>query len=189
LDAKEAEEHLNLIDDVLTRSERRFHPAPFAYIAWGLVGTCYYLEYVSALGALVEAIGWAGLGLTVIAIATSVWSYSASIRDRYTMLDRQAFAMFAGVSIVMIALKFVWNQSDLVSGSAYALFWSFGFALPLIMLGVAGQRVLLAGGIVLFAGIFAGSLVPTDLSTILAIANLLGITGPGVYMLLRRPHG
>jgi len=187
VDAREAQEHLTLVEGILRRNERRLHPAPFAYISWALSGACFYGGYVPGVPPSTASLLFRiGIALSFVALGVSIWAYRVAVSDRYSMLDRQAFAAFAGITLFMIVMKQVWSSNGLVSGPAFALLWTFGFAVSLLLIGSAGQRALFLGGLALFAGLVVGSVVPSALSLSLLVASLLGIGGPGVYALLRR---
>lgn len=180
-------EALSLVDDILRRADRRLTPVPWTYIVWGCVGPLYYAPYFRVVPALPEALAQnLGLLATVVAIALSIWEFRRATTQRLSYLDRQAFATFAFVTTLLWTLKIVWNGGTLVSGTAFALIWSLGFAIALVIVGFGGGRPLLAGGCVLLAAIFAGSLYPFALADILAAGNLVGIAGTGVWYLTRR---
>lgn len=190
MDSDEARQHLTMVDGILRRNERRLHLAPMSYILWGVSNACIYAGYMQQLPSEVSVLFYAcGILLSFVALLSSAWSYRVAITDRYTMLDRQAFAAFAGITLFMIVMKPVWNAHALVDGAAYALIWTFGFAVSMVLIGAAGQRILLAGGCILFCGMIAGSISPNSLAISLAIASFLGIAGPGVFFALRRNDG
>ena len=187
MEANEAHEHLTLVEGILRRNERQLHAAPFAYIFWAVSGACFYAGYLSGVSPSAASLLFrAGIALSVAALVVSVWAYRVAISDRYSMLDRQAFSALAGITFFMIVMKQVWWSNGLVTGAAFALLWTFGFAVSLLLIGSAGQRALLFGGLILFAGLIIGSIVPQALAISLLVANLAGIGGPGVYALLRR---
>lgn len=181
MDAREAREQLEMVDGILSRGERRGKTAPLAYILWGLTGAAYYAPYVPGLESASVFLVYLGFALSVSAIWATVWTYLVARAGRSTLLDRQALGTFAGVTLLMIVLKFIWNAHGLVGGIAFAYFWSFGFAVPLLLLGLGGNRVLLIGGAALVIGVVVASLFPGTVAITLALANIVGLCGPGIY--------
>ena len=183
----DASGHLDTAVEILRRADRAASPVPWTYIAWGLVGPAYYAPWFKLFPAADPVLAPSlGLMLAGAATALTIVDFARVGRDRVTYLDRQAFATFALVTTLLWSLKAVWFGTGLVGGAAYALIWSLGLAIPLIVLGLGGVRPLLAGGLVLVAAIVAASFARTYLGDILAVGNLLGIAGPGVWYLVRR---
>jgi hypothetical protein len=183
----DAGRHLETTAEILRRADRAASPVPWTYIAWGLVGPAYYAPWFKLFPAADATLAPSlGLLLAGAATALTVVEFARVGRDRVTYLDRQAFATFALVTTLLWSLKALWFGSGLIGGEAYAIVWSLGLAIPLIVLGLGGVRPLLAGGLVLVAAIVAGSFARTYLADILAAGNLLGIAGPGAWYLARR---
>ncbi len=181
-----ARDHLVTVQTILERSSRIARPTPYTYIAWSLTSVAYYLGNVGALAAYQTLIFTVAFVLTLIAYALTLIEYVAVRRSHVTTFERQAIFAFAAITTFLWILKLVWYANDLIDGRAYGLLWSSGFAVALCVVGIGPMRPLLYGGLVLAASLLVGGLYPGQLPLILALGNLLGIGGPGVYFLIHR---
>ena len=186
LDATAAQEQLDIVQHALRRAGHEPRPAPVTYLAWGVTSFLFNLAYVPALAAQNGAIFFAAEIVMVVAYLLTIYEYAVMRRARTTSVDQQALIVFAVVTTVLWILKLVWYSDGLVGGAAFALMWSLGFAIALIVHGAGPMRPLLAGGLVILAAVFVASLAPATFAVALAVGNLLGLAGPGVYFLLRR---
>lgn len=186
LDATAAEEQLEIVQLALRRAGHEQRPAPVTYLAWGVTSFLFNLAYVPAVAAHSGAIFFAAEIVMVVAYLLTIYEYAAMRRARTTSLDQQALIVFAVVTTVLWILKLVWYSDGLVGGAAFALMWSLGFSIALLVHGAGPMRPLLYGGLVILAAVFVASLAPTTFAVALAVGNLLGLAGPGAYFLLRR---
>lgn len=186
VNAESAREQLGLVRSVLEHAGKRQRPAPFTYIAWGLASAIYYLAYTPSLASNSDTLVTIAELLTVVAYGLTIGEFFRARRERATMLDRQALAVFAGVTTVLWTLKILWSSSNLVDGPAFGIMWTLGFAIALLVHGSGPLRPLLVGGILLVVAVVVGSLAPVHLTLTLAIGNFIGIAGPGLYFLVRR---
>ncbi len=183
--AVQARERLHMIDAILERSGRAQRPLPGTYVAWGLTGALFNAAYVPAFSALSSVFTTSGEICTGIAYLLTALEYTRARRLRQTPMDRQALAVFAGVTTTLWVLKWIWLSNGLVDGVAFSLMWSLGFAIALLVHGSGPMRALSLGGVVLLICVFVASFVPSSMALVLMIGNLLGVAGPGVYFALR----
>lgn len=185
-DAREAAAQLGLVQTILERAGRSQRPTPLTYVSWGIASAAFNLVYVPAFRAHQVALYEASEVLTVIAYVLTVVEFLRTRRNRATVMDRQALAVFAGVTTVLWTLKWIWFTNGLVGGLAFAFMWSLGFAFALVVHGIGPLRPLLVGGLVMVAGVFVASVFPAHIALVLALANFAGLAGPGIYFLFRR---
>jgi hypothetical protein len=185
-DAREAAAQLGMVQTILERAGRSQRPTPFTYVSWGLASAAFNLVYVPALAPFQVALYNASEVLTVIAYVLTVVEFVRTRRNRATVMDRQALAVFAGVTTVLWTLKWIWFTNGLVGGVPFAFMWSLGFAFALVVHGIGPLRPLLVGGLIMVAGVFVASILPAHIALVLALGNLFGLAGPGTYFLLRR---
>ena len=185
-DALEAQAQLGIVDSVLERAGRSQRPTPLTYVSWGLASASFNVVYIPAFEPVQVPLYHLSEVLTVVAYVLTVFEFVRTRRSRATTRDRQALAVFAGITTVLWLLKYIWFAHGLVSGVAFAFMWSLGFAISLIVYGIGPLRPLLVGGLIIVASVFVASLVPSQLALALALGNVLGLAGPGFYFLVRR---
>lgn len=182
----DAREHLTLVQSILERAGRTQRPLPATYMAWGCTSALFNLAYVPSLAGLQNNVLLAAEVLMIAAYVLTVWEFIKGRQVRATMLDRQAIVIFAVVTTVLWTLKYIWFGNGLVGGVAFAFMWSLGFAISLIVHGAGPMRPLFVGGWLLLASVYAASFFPHDMALILAVGNLLGVAGPGLYFTVKR---
>jgi hypothetical protein len=179
-------EQLDAIESILERAGKQQPATPLTYLAWGIAGGLYNLAYFGAFYHDQVLITKIAVIVTVIAYAMTILEYARLRRLRSTAFQRQAVMIFGGITTIMWLLKILWLSSSLISGAAFALMWSLGFTIALLVLGIGPMRPLAVGGLALLACIILASAFPENLALLLAIGNLLGLCGPGVYFLVRK---
>ncbi len=189
MDASHAREHLRMVDGILRRADRTLHLPPVTTIAWGLFGTTVNaLHQASASGLAVPPDGMLHLPMMFLAIAVSVWEAKRLSADRETLIDQYAGVVFCVVFLVLLLVN-VTAQHTVVPVKAMALFWSAGFSMALLIVGIQSSRLLLAGGAALLMASITASLVPGWFYGILALGWALGFVGPGIVLALERSNG
>ena len=189
MDASEARDHLQLVDGILRRADRTLHMPPVTTIVWGLFGTIVSaLHQARASGLSVPPDQVLHLPMMLLAIAVSIWEARRRSADRETLIDQYAGVVFGVVFIVLFLLN-VTAQHTVVPTKAMALFWSVGFTMALLIVGIQSSRVLLAGGTALLMASIAAPLIPDWFHGLLALGWAVGFVGPGVVLALGRHHG
>src|SRR6266508_6831681 len=188
MDASEARDHLQLVDGILRHADRTLHIPPSTIIAWGLFGTIVnVLHQARASGLSVPPDGWIHLPMMLLAISVSVWEARRRTEGRETLIDQYAGGVFCVVFIVLLLVN-VTAQHTIVPAKAMALFWSAGFSMALLIVGIQASRVLLAGGAALVIASITAPLIPSWFDGILALGWASGFVGPGIVLALGRPH-
>ena len=185
-DEATAREHLVTVQSILERTGRISRPTPYTYLIWALTSATYYIGYWHAARAYQSTLFLAANLLLILAYVMTIVEFIGSLRAHTTSTERQALFAFACITTFLWVLKFVWYDNNLIDGRAYALLWSSGFAVSLGVLGVGPMRPLRYGGMVVALSMLVGGRVPNDLSLVLALGNLLGVGGPGIYFLVQR---
>lgn len=182
----DAREQLTLVQSILERAGRTQRPLPVTYMAWGCTSALFNLAYVPSLSAMQDRLLLVAQVMLIAAYALTLWEFVKWRRLRATMLDRQAIVVFAVVTTVLWTLKYIWFSNGLVGGVAFAFMWSLGFAISLIVHGAGPMRPLFVGGWLLLASVYVASFMPHEMALILAVGNLLGVAGPGLYFTVKR---
>jgi hypothetical protein len=189
MDASQARDHLEWIDGILRTADRSLHFAPFSLIAWGFFGTTVNaLHQASALGLAVPPDQAVHVPLMLVAIAVSVWDAGRTAAGRRTFIDSHASAVFVVVFGVLMLVNLT-AQHTILSGRGMALFWSAGFSIALLIVGVQASLPLLLGGAALLVAITLATLVPGWFDGILALGWAAGFIGPGLVLMFRRSDG
>jgi hypothetical protein len=70
-----------------------------------------------------------------------------------------------------------------------ALFWSTGYSIALLVVGIQSSRPLWVGGLIMLAAGAIASFVPAWFDGILALGWIFGFAGPGLVLALGKQHG
>lgn len=189
MDSSQARDHLDSVATILRTADRSLHVQPWIFVVWGL--------FAAAINALNQA-RLAGIGLPgdaaiqiamiLAAIAATVWLSVRTARGRETLMDRYAGVVFSVVLAVLLVANLA-AQHRVVPYEGMALFWSFGLAMALLIVGIEASRTVLLGGLALIAASVAACFVPGWLNGLLAVGWLAGMVAPGLVLAWRRPGG
>jgi|GEM_PF-1293436 len=194
MDAREAREHLDMVDRILSHAEAepvRFVPG--LIIAWGLAaaaidaGQQLYFSHAGGKHGL-----WLAEGALVAAIVYSVAVTLSIIRNcRYERVSHTEVRMGRVMGAVWFTvLVAAFAQPHVFAGWGGAAVWSMGAAIMMLMSGFSGDRRGLAGGLILLASVLAANyIVPQSPGYALAAGFILGYAVPGFLFLAHEPHG
>ena len=189
MDASESRDHLQLIDGILRAADRSLHMPPATLIAWGLFGAIVNgLHQATVSGFTVPGDQFLHLPMMAVAMGVSVWAAGRDTGGRRTLVDTQAGVVFSVVFGVLILVN-VSAQHTVVPLRAMALFWSAGFSIALLVVGIQASRPLLGGGVAMVAASITASLVPSWFDGILALGWAIGLAGPGLALALEKSDG
>lgn len=188
MNASQARDHLESVATIVQTADRSLNVQPWILVIWGLFGsTVNALQQTRVSGAAVPADAVVQLPLLLAAIAATVLlSWRAAGRE--TLVDRHAGIVFSVVFGVLLVANLT-AQHRVVPYEGMALFWSFGIAMALLIVGLEASRPLALGGVALVAASVAACLVPAWFSGLLAAGWFAGLVAPGIALAWRRAHG
>jgi hypothetical protein len=186
MDPSEARQHLDLVDRILTETDRSMCVIGDVFVVWGLVAAGIDVTFQLALtGRAPGWWQWLPLALIPLGIAyTIVRSIQAkNSSDRLTTVGRE----YLNVVWVVFGLMAVAQTAafHLFPGWSAAALWTLAGAIITFYVGMHGNRAGMLGGIVLLASLIVASFVPAYCGWILAGGMVLGYTGFGVASMVR----
>lgn len=192
MDAQEARDHLEMVDRILTRAEDEpVRPIPGLVIAWGIAaaaidaGQQLYFSHIGGRWGLWVADAGLLMGI-VYSIAVSVSMWRNSCFERVSNIETRMGRVMGAVWFTVVVAAFA--QPHVFAGWGGAAVWSMGAAIMMLIVGFAGDRRGLAGGLVLLASVLAANyLLPHTPGYVLAAGFLFGYTLPGLLFLRRAP--
>ena len=183
-----ARDHIASVDRILRTADRTLHLPPITLVIWGVFGMIVHgLYQARASGLTVPSDGLVHLPLILVAIGLTVWAGRQS-EERETLVDNHAGITFGVVIGVLLIVNFT-AQHTVVPLKAMTLFWSAGFSIPLLVVGIQASRPLLCGGVALVAAIAIASFVPAWFDGVLALGWAAGLVAPGIVLLWGTSHG
>ncbi len=189
MDASEARNHLQWLDGILKFADQTLHLPPATLIAWGLVAATFNaLHQAAVLGRAVPRDGLLQMPMILIAIGVSIWASSRNPPSRRTLADSSAGIVFLVVFAVILLLSLT-AQDRVLSFHAMALFWSAGYTIALLVVGIQSSRPLWVGGLIMLAASTIASFVPGWFDGILALGWVFGFAGSGLVLALGKQHG
>jgi hypothetical protein len=192
MDAREAQDHLEMVDRILSRAEQEpIRPIPGLIIAWGFAAA---LIDVGDQLAMSHTGGSAAQALIIGALAAGVlYSVGVCISiarncrfERMSVTEMRMGRIMGAVWFTVLVAAFA--QPYVFAGWGGAAVWSMGAAIMMLMLGFDGDRRALCGGLILLASVLAANYaLPQFAGYVLAGGFVLGYAFPGL-LLLRRPY-
>lgn len=188
MDSSQARNDLESVATIVRTADRSLNVQPWIFVIWGLFGaTVNALQQARSSGIAVPADPIIQLPLLLAAITATV-VVSLRSAGKETLIDRHAGVVFSVVFGVLLIANFS-AQHRVVPYEGMALFWSFGLAMAVLIVGVEASRPLLLGGVALTAASVAACLVPGWFSGLLAAGWLAGLVAPGLALAWRRSDG
>ena len=190
LDPSQAQDHLQMVDRILSEADRQVRLLPAPFIAFGIAGGLIdfisqrvYVEHDSPSLFWLSGIAW------LIAIVVTIGSSRALrlSKQRFSVLDGQMYALFNVIWIVTLVTA-LGAQPHIFSQWAGAAIWSFAYAIAMIFAGTQGNRIAFAGGVVLAASIVVANFFYPIAGYIFAAGMWIGMAGTGVALLATQRH-
>lgn len=188
MDPRQAREHLDSAAAILRVADRNLHVSPWIFVVWGLFGFAAHAAAVArAVGLEVPRGGTLQPPLLLAAILATI-VLTARDAQRETLTDRHAGTVFGVVFGVLLVANFA-GQHVVIPYRAMALFWGFGLAMALLIVGLQASRPLLVGGLALLAASAAACRVADGFHLLLATGWLTGMILPGLFLAWRSRRG
>jgi hypothetical protein len=194
MDAREAREHLEMVDRILAKAdEEPVRMVPGLIVAWGIAaavidaGQQLDVSHIGGNAGLWAA--YAALAFGVLySVVTSVAMMRGDCYERMSVLERRMGTTIGAVWFTVLVAAFA--QPHVFAGWGGAAVWSMGAAIMMLMIGFDGDRRGLFGGLILLASVLAANyLFPLTAGYALAAGFILGYAIPGVLFLIDRPRG
>jgi hypothetical protein len=186
MESTEAREHLDLIDRVLSESNRRVCVAGEFFLAWGVVGAAYDLSFQLILSnGYPVSLLWVPTALTLIALAFTVLrGRSLAARGSVSVVQREYFnIMWTAFGLAAVVDCIAWR---LFAGWGTGAIWSVVASIVLLYIGLHQNRRAMIAGVVIIVSIAVANFTPSATGYILAAGMLIGYAGFGVVEMLGR---
>ncbi len=187
MDAVEAQDHLQMVDRILSRVDQPTCLNGAPYIIWGAVGGG--TDIVSQLIVIqhgTPSLLWVALALILVATAFMIYfGVRMSRRERRGLLDRHIGMVFMISWAVSLVVMLCANR--IFADWAQAAIWSLMFGAAMMYSGsLARSRVSFAGGALLIASIVIANFAPHYAGYVLAAGFIVGMGGAGLTLALAR---
>jgi hypothetical protein len=187
MDAREAREHLEMVDRILSEADActNYRPWTWALVIVGLAATLIEAGAQFATDGHTRLIAEAGGALMVAGYIYMIWSAyngrrnAERVSSAEARIGRACSAVWLAVFIAFWAQPHIWGQWG---GAAI---WNLGAAIQMLMFGFFGDRRALVGGLLLAASITLANYVPQP-GYALGAGFLLGYFVPGLLMVLEK---
>lgn len=187
MDTREAREHLEMVDRILSRTDspHTFRPYAPAFIIIGIAAALITAGMQLGLDGHGYAVTQAGGGTMILGYAYLIWAGVAARRnaERLSMSDVRWGRTCAAVWLAVFVAAFA--QPHVFVNWAAAAIWSLGAAIQMLLIGFFGDRRALAGGIILALSMPAANWSPQP-GYVLAGGFILGYVLPGIAKLFDR---
>lgn len=187
LSPAQARDHIEMVDRILTRSERSLRIGGELFLVWGVWGAAVTLVFQLINARVVPAGALAVLPVLLAATVIFSWVRVRQLRkhrDGISLLQRDFLSVLCiswGVTFVAVLLGY-----RLFSGFASSAIWNVAGAILLFFIASHGNRPALAGGLVMLGSIAVANFMPLYPGYALAGGMLLGYAGFGLVSLASR---
>jgi hypothetical protein len=192
MDAREAREHLEMVDRILAdASQRPVRIIPGLVIVWGFaaaaidVGGQLYISHAG--GNAGQWLAEAALALGILySIALSVTLMRGKRFHRVSRFEQAMGRTMGAVWLTVIVAAFA--QPHVFAAWGGAAVWSMGAAIMMLMSGFSGDRRGLSGGLILLASVLAANYAtPQTPGYMLGAGFIFGYAVPGLLFLTNEP--
>ena len=187
MDASLAQDHLQMVDRILSRAEQKPYVSGSPFVVWGIVGASFNI--VTQLIVLQHgspSMVWISIALLAAALVYMVFfGLGVAKRERHGLLDRHVGNLFMIAWIV--ALFVMALGGHIFADWAAAALWSLMFGAAMMnCASLAGSRTIFAGGIIMILSIVAANFYTHYAGYILAAGDVIGMGGTGLALILAR---
>lgn len=192
MDAREAREHLEMVDRILLNaSERPVRMIPGMLIVWGIVaavidaGQQLYVQHIGGNAGALAADLALPIGI-LFSIGVSVSLFRNHRYERISVVEQRMARTMGAVWFTVIVAAFA--QPHVFAGWGGPAVWTMGAAIMMLMAGFNGDRRGVAGGLILLASVLvANYATPNVPGYALAAGFILGYAIPGVLYQIDPP--
>jgi hypothetical protein len=187
LSPAQAREHIEMVDRILTRSERSLRVGGEFFLVWGLVGTSVTLAFQLIIDGRIPS--WALWVLPLFFAAAILFSVLrgrqlGKCSEGLPLIQREFFAvLWISLGVAFFADAFGFHIFTTWASSAV---WNIAAAIVLFFIAVHGNRRALVCGIIVLVSVAAANFLPTITGYVLAAGMLFGYAGFGLISLTSR---
>jgi hypothetical protein len=181
MDAREAREHLEMVDRILSRAEppKNYRPWSWAFIIVGLAAALIEAGAQLSRDGHGPLVAEAGAALMIAGYVYMIWAGYSSRRNAERVPASEARIGKACSAVWLAVFIAFWAQPHIFGMWASGAIWNLGGAIQMLMFGFFGDRKSLIGGLLLAISIPAANYVAQP-GYVLAAGFLLGYVIPGV---------
>ncbi len=189
MNAPEARDNLEMVERIVAASTRDLclRNVGAFFVIWGLFAGSVDLAFdLIRHGVLPGAALWAEPALLLLAIVGSViWGRRLERgKDRLTFLHREFLnVLWVTLGITFVTMIGAWR---IFPGYASGAIWTVASSIVLFFIALHGNRIALAGGIVLMASLIAANFMRGVEGYVLAAGFFIGYAGFGLVEILAR---
>lgn len=183
MDAHEAREHIEMVDRILDRAERkrlRFRPWASLLITFGIGAAMAEAGWQWALNGGPPTLIRIGAAIIVLGyvymIAASIYERRSGVCD--TVEEQFKGRIIGAVWLCIIVSAFA--QPHIFSSWANAAIFNVGSAIQMMIVGFTGDRRSTAAGVVILVSLIAANIFSAYTGYILAAGMIFGYFLPGV---------
>jgi hypothetical protein len=181
----EAREHIEMVNRILTRSERSLHVGGEFFIVWGIFSAAVTLMAQLVVdGKLAQNTLWVLPVLLAAAIVISAvrGRQLGKRNDGLSLIQREFFAVL-WISLGAAMFTDMAGYRIFTTWASSAI-WTVAAAIVLFFIATHGNRRALAGGIILLGSLAAANFMPAYTGYALSAGMLFGYAGFGLVSLL-----
>jgi hypothetical protein len=187
LTASQARDHIEMVDKILTRSERSLCVGGEFFVAWGIFGALVTLVIQLVVSGLVPSSAIAVLPVALIAavLFSALRGRQLGRRaDGMSLIQREFFVVL-WISLGVAAFSDFAGYQIFTTWASSAI-WNVAAAIVLFFIASHGNRRALVCGIIMLGSLAAANFVPHYTGYVLAAGMLFGYAGFGVVSLSAR---
>jgi hypothetical protein len=185
LTASQAREHIEMVDHILSRTERSLHVGGEFFIVWGIFSAVVTLMAQLVVdGKLAQSSLWVLPVLLAVAIAISAirGRQLGKRNDGLSLIQREFFAVL-WISLGAAMFTDMAGYRIFTTWASSAI-WTVAAAIVLFFIATHGNRRALAGGIILLSSLAAANFMPAVAGYALSAGMLFGYAGFGLVSLM-----
>lgn len=188
MDAREAREHLEMVDRILANAEEPrgefWRPYPRLLVLIGIGAALIDAGEQIGLKGGSSAMSIAGVVLIVGCWIYLAWATIQARRNAVRMSLSQVRMGSAIQSVWLAVIVAAFAQPHLFNGWSSAGIWSLGAAIQMFIIGFGGDRRATFAGLVLLASMIVANYMPGAEGYTLAGGFIFGYVVPGVLYML-----
>jgi len=183
MDVSEAQDHLQMVDRILARTDDDNCLSPYPLVVWGLAGAVMnvVVQLVYAKQAPPALLALALLALVTGVVLTILWARSLRGMERSTLIKRQVGNAFTLAWIVAVIAEI--GAAQIFPAWAQAALWVLMYGAAMLFVGtLLRNRLVFVGGAILLASLVVANFMLPFAGYVFALGELVGMTGTGLAL-------
>ncbi len=172
---------------ILHARDATFHSQGMMLCTAGLLGTVILYERYQISAGAKASVSYQRNG--VLIGVWLLWAISEGRRamraGRLSTVDQRSWTLFTAITVVLGVMTILGDARNVAGPEELALFWNAALSIGMLTVGLQADRLLTAGGLVLFLSVIAAILDPNRLYLWLAGGLLAGMSVPGAWLAFR----